>query len=168
MSSIAKAQDRPRGADFFAAGSLRNTTTKSVVLPSVTRLNAGLAILRIVIGIVFMAHGAQKIFTFGLAGVSEGMAGMGIPLAGIAGPAVAFTELLGGLALALGLFTRLAALGLSIVMLGAMLFVHLPAGFFLPNGYEFTLTLLAVNVAYILIGAGEYSLDAVVARRRSA
>lgn len=132
-----------------------------------TQLDAGLAALRLIIGGVFLAHGAQKLFVFGFAGLAEGFAGMGVPLAGVAGPAVAFAELFGGLALMLGLFTRIAGLGLAVVMLGAMLLVHLPAGFFLPNGVEFVLTLLAGAVALALTGPGAFSLDAVLGRRRA-
>lgn len=141
-----------------------NTTT----LPSTTRLNAALAALRVIIGVVFMAHGAQKLFVFGLDGVSAGFASMGIPLAGIAGPAVALVELGGGLALIAGLFTRLAGVGLAVVMLGAMFMVHLAAGFFAPGGVEFPLTLFAAAVALALTGPGEYSVDGLLGRRAAA
>jgi putative oxidoreductase len=130
------------------------------------RVSAGLAVLRVVVGIIFVAHGAQKLFTYGLAGVSGSFAGMGIPLPGITGPAVAFLEFFGGIALILGLLTRLAALGLAINMLGAIVMVHLAAGFFLPQGYEFALSLFGGSVALALAGAGEYSVDSVIARRR--
>jgi putative oxidoreductase len=130
------------------------------------RVSAALAVLRVVVGIIFVAHGAQKLFTYGLAGVSGSFAGMGVPLPGITGPAVAFLEFFGGIALILGLLTRLTALGLAINMLGAIFMVHLAAGFFLPQGYEFALALFGGSVALALAGAGEYSVDAVIARRR--
>jgi putative oxidoreductase len=130
------------------------------------RVNAALAILRVIVGIIFVAHGAQKLFTYGLEGVSGAFAGMGVPMPGIAGPAVAFLEFFGGIALILGLLTRLAALGLAITMLGAIFMVHLAAGFFMPQGYEFVLALFGVAVALAVAGAGEYSVDAVIARRR--
>lgn len=129
------------------------------------RLSAGVALLRVIIGTVFVAHGAQKLFVFGLTGVTEAFGGMGIPLAGVMAPAVALVELLGGFALIIGLLTRLAGLGLAITMLGAITLVHLPAGFFLPNGVEFALALFASAAALALIGPGEYSVDAVLARR---
>jgi putative oxidoreductase len=130
------------------------------------RVSAGLTVLRVVVGLVFVAHGAQKLFTYGLAGVSGSFAGMGVPLPGITGPAVAFLEFFGGIALVLGLLTRLTALGLAINMLGAIFMVHLAAGFFMPQGYEFALALFGASVALALAGAGEYSVDSVIARRR--
>jgi putative oxidoreductase len=76
-------------------------------------------------------------------------------------------EFLGGLALVLGLFTRWAAILLAFVMLVAVLVVHLQAGFFLPDGYEFALTLLGANVALALLGSGEASVDRVLEGRRA-
>jgi putative oxidoreductase len=130
------------------------------------RLDAALAILRLIVGAVFVAHGAQKIFVFGLAGVAAAFAKTGIPLAGITGPATALVEFFAGLALIGGLLTRLAAAGLAIDMFGAMAFVHLRGGFFLPRGVEFALTLFGVLVALVLAGPGAVSLDAL--RRRGA
>ena len=138
------------------------------VSPRPRTADLGLTILRAAAGAVFIAHGAQKLFTWGLAGVTGGFEQMGIPLAAVAGPAVALVEFFGGLALVLGLFTRAAGIGLAAVMLGAMLFVHLKAGFFLPNGYEFVLTLFAAAVALALTGPGGYSLDAVRGSARTA
>ena len=131
------------------------------------RVDTGLLILRIVIGIVFLMHGGQKLFVYGFAGVTGAFGQMGVPMPSITGPLTAIVEFLAGGALVIGLLTRLAAFGLAIDMLGAILMVHLKGGFFMPQGYEFALTLLAANVAIAIAGAGYYSLDRVIAERRA-
>jgi putative oxidoreductase len=119
----------------------------------------GFTIVRVIVGIVFIAHGAQKLFGFGIAGVIGGFGQYGVPLPTISAPLVTFVELLGGIALLLGLFTRIAAILLAIDMLGAIVFVHFKGGFFLPAGYEYPLTLLAVMVALAIGGPGEYAIE---------
>ena len=119
----------------------------------------GLTILRIALGITFMMHGYQKWFVYGIGGVEKGFAAMGIPVPGISAIVVATVEFAGGLLLVLGLFTRYAAILLAVVMLVAMTQVHLPAGFFLPQGYEFTFNLLAALIAILLCGPGAAALD---------
>lgn len=132
-----------------------------------SRHDAALAALRVAIGGIFAAHGAQKLFVYGIEGVSGAFGGMGIPMPGIVGPLTGVVELVAGLALVFGLLTRLAGLGLSLVMLGAIGFVHLGAGFWAPNGVEFPLALLAGAAALALAGGGRYSLDGVRSRRRA-
>jgi putative oxidoreductase len=125
----------------------------------------GLAFIRIITGLVFAVHGGQKLFVYGFEGVTGAFTQMGIPLAAVAGPAVALLEFFGGIALIVGLLTRFAGLGLAINMLGAIFFVHAQAGFFLPNGYEFVLTLFAAAASLAIAGAGRYSVDALIAAR---
>ena len=132
-----------------------------------TQLNVGLTILRGVIGAIFIAHGAQKLFVYGFDGVTGAFGSMGIPMPALVGPGVALLEFVGGLALVVGLLTRLAALGLGLTMAGAILLVHGSAGLFMPNGYEFALSLLAASTFLALVGAGGYSLDAMIGRRRT-
>jgi putative oxidoreductase len=142
--------------------------------PAESRLRSAdtaILILRLVFGVIIFAHGAQKVLGWyggpGMAATVQGMSGMGIPA-----PLVylsSFTELLGGLALILGLLTRPAALGLAINMAVAVVKVHLPNGLFSQNqGFEFPLSLLAIALAVLIYGAGAYSLDALLFGRRRA
>jgi len=130
-----------------------------------SRHDIALAALRVAIGGIFAAHGAQKLFVYGIDGVSGAFGGMGIPMPGITGPLTGVVELAAGIALVVGLLTRLAGFGLAVIMLGAISFVHAKAGFWAPNGVEFPLALLAGAATLALSGAGRYSLDAVRASR---
>ncbi|HWP84357.1 MAG TPA: DoxX family protein [Terriglobia bacterium] len=125
----------------------------------------GIAIVRIVTGIVFCVHGAQKFFVDGLATFAGFLSQYGIPAPHLFSPVVAAVELLGGLALIVGVFTRWAAIPLAINMLVAGAIVHLPNGFFLPAGYEYTLVLLAASVSLFLAGSGAFALDNILFRR---
>lgn len=133
--------------------------------PSPRQLDIALTLLRVAVGIIFAAHGAQKLFVFGLDNLAAGFGQMGLPLPSVTALLVVSMELVGGLLLIAGALTRLVALGLAITMLGATFLVHFKAGFFLPNGYEFTFALLTTSVFFMLTGAGGMSADAVIARR---
>ena len=127
----------------------------------------GITILRVVVGIVFLAHGGQKLFVWGFSAVAGFFGQLGIPAPMLAAVIVTLVEFLGGLALVLGLYTRWAAIPLALNMAVAVFTVHLPNGFFLPDGYEFALTLLAANVALSLLGSGEASLDGLLEQRKT-
>ena len=124
--------------------------------------------LRIPVGIIFAAHGAQKLFGwfggYGLEGTGQWMGSIGLApgllMALLAGSA----EFFGGLALVLGLMVRPAAAALAFAMLVAIFTVHIDKGLFVAkNGYEFGLALLAVAVSLVVTGAGRASLDAALA-----
>lgn len=132
-----------------------------------TRTDLALTILRVAIGLIFVMHGVQKLFMFGLDGTTGAFTQMGVPLPSLSAPLVAFVELLGGAALIAGLLTRWAAALLAADILVALLLVHLKAGFFNPAGIEFPLALLGGSLALALSGAGAYALDAVLDRGRA-
>jgi putative oxidoreductase len=138
-----------------------------LLTPTPERVNVALLILRGVTGIIMFMHGYQKVFQYGFAGVTQGFAGMGVPLPGIMGPFIALLELIGGIALVIGLLTPVFAALLAADMVGAIVLVHLKNGFFMQEqGYEFTLALLGACLALTLAGAGRYSVDGSLARRR--
>ena len=130
-------------------------------------MSIGLLLLRLAIGLAFVAHGTQKLFGwfggYGLAGTSGFFAKLGFP----AGKRHAFmaglAEAGGGLLLVLGLLTPLGTLAIVSAMLVAIMTVHLPKGFFASNGgYELPLIMAAGAVCLAFTGPGAYSLDAVL------
>jgi putative oxidoreductase len=143
-----------------------------------TRHDYLLTLLRFALGIVFFAHGAQKVLGwFGGPGLASSMQifthGMRIP-APFAALAI-FAEFLGGIGLLLGLLTRIAAFGIAVNMIVAVFLVHLPNGLFMnwvgtQRGEGFEFHILAIALAAILIarGAGAWSLDRVLLRAHDA
>jgi putative oxidoreductase len=127
-----------------------------------TLLPYGLTLIRVIVGIVFLAHGSQKLFVYGIGGVAGSMGQIGLPLPFVAATLLSLTEALGGLALILGLGTRLAAAPLAFAMLIATTVAHGAGGFFLPTGFEYALTLLVLNLGLILTGPGAFALDNVI------
>lgn len=125
----------------------------------------GLAVLRIITGLTFAAHGYQKLFVYGIAGVQGAFTQMGAPMPTVTGPLVACLEFFGGIALVIGLLTRLVALGLAVDMLGALAIVHFANGFYLPKGYEFVLMLFAASLTLFFAGSGSFAADDLIARR---
>ena len=133
-----------------------------------TSNDVAFTILRVILGIVFFAHGAQKMLGwfggFGFHATMGSFAHMGMPAP------VAFlvicAEFFGGLGLIVGLLTRIAALGIAGEMVGAIFMVHLPNGFFMNwmgaqkgEGIEYHLLVIAMGAALFLRGAGAFSAD---------
>src|SRR5437667_4714415 len=120
-------------------------------------------ILRLFVGVIFCAHGVEKLFGvfqgLGLSGTSKMLEQYGFVHGETWATVLGLVELLGGIALIAGLFTRYAALMLSVVMAGAIVMVHMPNGFFLPNGVEFAFALLAANLTFLVGGAGALAVD---------
>ncbi len=117
-------------------------------------------ILRIVTGFLFAAHGWQKFNEFTIAGTQAAFAQMGVPAANLAAPVIATLELVGGVALVLGVLTRVFAALLALDMLGALFLVHASAGIYVASGgYELVLILATAALAVALVGAGRLSVD---------
>jgi len=124
----------------------------------------GVALLRIVVGFVFLVHGWDK-FAVGFDEVSAGFAGMGIPWPMPTAVAVALVEILGGGALFLGLWTRVAAALLMIVMLSAIYFAHWTNGFFAAQGgFEYALVMLSALLLFEFAGPGAPAIDQFIGR----
>jgi len=129
--------------------------------------------LRIPIGIIFMAHGAQKLFGafggYGLEGTGQFMDSLGLTPGYLMALLAGSAEFFGGLAILFGVLVRPAAAALAFAMLVAIFSVHIDKGLFMDkNGYEFALALLAAAVALLIGGAGRLSVDAVLASRTAA
>lgn len=127
-----------------------------------TNVDVALLVLRLALGTIFIAHGAQKLFGwFGGGGLGQTITafqGMGIPP--FLTVLVAIVEFFGGVAVLIGLLSRLASLALAVNMLVAMILVHAPNGFFLGEqpGIEFVLALFAMSVAVFTAGPGEIAV----------
>jgi putative oxidoreductase len=121
--------------------------------------SCGLTILRVVVGIVFLMHGYQKLFKMGIHGVAGFFGHHGIPLPLVAAVIVTALEFGGGILLIAGIGVRILAPLFAIEMVVAILTFQLPHGFFAQNnGVEFPLTLLAAALCLALAGGGALSL----------
>jgi putative oxidoreductase len=128
-------------------------------------IDLALLVLRIVVGIVFIFHGSQKLFTIGIPGITAGFTKFGVPLPAVTAPFISILEFVGGIVLMTGFWTRAFAALLACDMLGAMIFVHFKNGFPLPTGYEFVFLLCGISLTLALAGAGSLSADAALSRR---
>lgn len=130
-------------------------------------MDLGLLIIRLVIGLLFAAHGAQKLFGWfgghGLAGTGGWMDSLGLKPGKTMALMAGLSELIGGLLLVIGFLTPLAALLIAGTMVMAIVKVHLPNGLWsTANGYEYNLVILAVVIGLALTGAGQYAFDALL------
>jgi putative oxidoreductase len=128
-------------------------------------INLGLLIIRLVIGVLFIGHGAQKLFGwfggYGIKGTGGWFESIGIKPGVTMALFAGLAELFGGILFALGFLTPLAGIMIAGTMVMAIVKVHAPNGIWATaNGYEYNLTLLAVGIGVALIGPGQYALDA--------
>jgi putative oxidoreductase len=127
----------------------------------------GLLVIRLIIGLAFAAHGAQKLFGwfggYGPKGTGGWFHSIGIKPGVLAAVFAGIVEFFGGILFAAGLFTAVVAILLAATMVVAILKVHVKNGFWnTANGYEFNFILIAVFVGVALVGAGHYSIDALL------
>jgi putative oxidoreductase len=125
-------------------------------------VDISLLLVRVIVGVIFAAHGAQKLFgAFGGPGLSaivadppDGMGLLGYP--------VTIGEFFGGVGLIVGFLTRFSAASLIVIMIGAIALVHGQHGFFLPQGFEFNLALIGLLLPILIAGPGRYSIGRVL------
>jgi putative oxidoreductase len=136
------------------------------LIQKITNTTSGIAstILRIPVGLILMAHGAQKLFGafggYGLEGTGQWMASIGLEPGYLMALLAGSAEFFGGLALVIGLLVRPASAVVAFTMLMAIFSVHISNGLFMANnGYEYALTLLVVAVSLVFSGAGSFSVD---------
>lgn len=126
----------------------------------------GLLIGRVMLGVVFIAHGWQKLSVNGLDATAQGFEGLGIPAPALSAYFTVFAELIGGAALIVGALLPLMGVVLAGIMLGAMYFVHLDGGFYSRDGgYEYVLLLAALSIAIGFSGGGALALDSLWTNR---
>jgi putative oxidoreductase len=130
-------------------------------------MHIGLLLIRLVVGLTFVGHGAQKLFGwfggYGLKGTAGWLESIGLKPGTSMALLAGLGELVGGLLFALGWFTPFAAFLIAMTMIVAIVKVHAPNGYWITqNGFEYNFILIAVVIGIALIGAGDYSLDAIL------
>ncbi|MGJ7511256.1 DoxX family protein [Variovorax sp. GT1P44] len=134
-----------------------------------TNAGWGTLAMRLTAGIIFAAHGSQKLFGwfggYGLEGTGQWMQSIGLAPGYLMALLAGAAEFFGGLALIVGLLVRPAAVSLAFAMLVAIFSVHIGKGLFVAqNGYEFALALLGVTLALTVSGGGRGSIDRAITR----
>ena len=149
-------------------------TMNKQLLKNIFTTNNSIAniMLRVPVGIILAAHGSQKLFAwfggYGLEGTGQWMESIGLAPGFLMALLAGSAEFFGGIALMLGFLTRPAAIVSTFTMIIAIFSVHFSNGLFMSNnGYEFALSLLAVNVALAIQGGGKYSVDSAIANKLS-
>lgn len=128
--------------------------------------NIGLLLGRVALGVIFLAHGLQKLNVWGLDGTTSAFDGMGVPAAGLSAFLVTWLEILGGIALIIGLLTPVFAALLTIDMIGAIFITHVDNGMWVADGgYELVLALGAASLMLAVVGAGKFSADGALASK---
>ena len=142
------------------------------IINSITKTEQSLSQLplRLIAGLIFSAHGAQKLFAwfggYGLDGTGQWMESIGLTPGFLMALLAGSAEFFGGLLLIVGFLTRPTSFVLAVTMIVAIFSVHITSGFFISNnGYEFALALLAITLALFIQGGGKYSIDNTVYRQ---
>ena len=163
------------GTATLTAAPASSLAARSLNVLTATRASITPTVLRMVLGLVMFPHGAQKLLGWfggygfdGTMGFLTGQAGLPSLVAFL----VIMIEFFGSLALIAGAFSRVAALGIIAVMVGAVATVHLPNGFFMNwtgaqagEGFEYHLLAIGIAIAVIISGSGLFSIDRAVTRR---
>jgi putative oxidoreductase len=128
-------------------------------------VDVALKVVRVIVGIIFMMHGSQKLFgAFGGPGLAAVVNGMG-PI----GYLVTIGEFFGGLGLIVGFLCRFSAASLIVIMIGAIQKVHGPNGFFLEHhGFEYNLALIGLLAPILIAGPGRFAVGRLLPLPRSA
>ncbi len=128
---------------------------------------AGLLLLRLALGIIFIAHGYQKFNEFGAEGFALFLMSLGVPMPLFFAWIVIIVEFVGGILLILGALTRLAGILIAINMMVAIFLAHIPNGIFVSNnGYEFALILFAAALSLVFTGPGCFAIDSWCEKRK--
>ena len=137
-------------------------------VPAAVR-DAGLLIARVLLGVVLLVHGGQKLFVNGVEGTGAFFASVGVPAAEAAAAFAGTVEFVGGILLILGALTQLVAVLVLVNMVGAYFYVHQAAGIYAADGGWELIAVIGLAVAVFgLVGPGRFSIDALVAGRRAA
>jgi putative oxidoreductase len=148
---------------------IMTTSTSSWTRLFATDAGWGPLALRIPVGLIFAAHGSQKLFGwfggYGLEGTGQWLASIGLAPGYLMALMAGSAEFFGGLALVAGILVRPAAAALAFAMFVAIFSVHIGNGLFMDkNGYEYALALMAVSFALMISGAGRGSVDRALVR----